>query len=134
MTIADFESETGGNRLTAILRRVSGPIESARKRAAELASRVPGAARKGAATVVARAPEAAHTARVGAHATTGALQHLPDSTLRSLAASSIGLGAGLYLAGKRRLAVVAGVGPALVVSAAIALRPTTPVKPGESTS
>jgi hypothetical protein len=61
--------------------------------------------------------------RNGASATTSALQTLPDSTLRWLAASSVGLGAGLYLAGKQRLLIAAGVAPALIMGAAIALRP-----------
>jgi hypothetical protein len=111
MTIADFEPNLRGKHLTTVLRRVSGPI---------------GAARDGVATLVARVPATVNATRSGARATTSALQTLPDSTLRSLAATSIGLGGGLYLAGKNRLAVAAGVGPALVMGAAIVLRPARP--------
>jgi hypothetical protein len=62
-------------------------------------------------------------ARVGARKSTSALQILPDSTLRGLAASSIGLGAGFYLAGVPRLVTAAAMTPAMVIGAAILLRP-----------
>jgi hypothetical protein len=120
MTIADFEpNSTNGKHLTTVLRRVAGPVN---------------AARAGMATLVSHAPETVKAATSAARATTGALQTLPDEALRSLTASSIGLGAGLYLAGKHRLAVAAGVGPALVVGAAIASRPVKPAAPAEPTS
>jgi hypothetical protein len=64
--------------------------------------------------------------RAGAADTTSALQTLPDSTLRGLAATSVGLGAGLYLGGAPRLVVAAGVVPALAAGAAIMLRPGDP--------
>ncbi len=54
---------------------------------------------------------------------TRVLQRLPDATLRQLAASSMGLGAGFYLAGAPRLIVAIGIAPALLMGAAIALRP-----------
>ncbi|HYM84320.1 MAG TPA: hypothetical protein VEY67_09240, partial [Candidatus Dormibacteraeota bacterium] len=57
------------------------------------------------------------------------LQGLPDPTLRTLAASSLGLGAGFYLTGAPRLAIVAGVAPALIMGAAIATRPVAPLIP-----
>jgi hypothetical protein len=69
-------------------------------------------------------PGRIHSTRAGADRTTRALQRLPDSKLRWLAASSVGLGAGFYLAGAPRLVAAAGVAPALVMGAAIALRPT----------
>lgn len=50
------------------------------------------------------------------------VQTVPDSTLRWLAASSIGLGAGLFLARAPRVVVAAGVAPALVAAAAIVAR------------
>ena len=43
--------------------------------------------------------------------------------LRWLAAGSVGLGAGLSLAGAPRLVVAAGVAPAVIIGAAIASRP-----------
>jgi hypothetical protein len=51
------------------------------------------------------------------------VQTVPDSTLRWLAATSIGLGAGLFLARAPRVVVAAGVAPALVAAAAIVARP-----------
>ncbi len=63
--------------------------------------------------------------RTGAQGTTSALQGLPDSTLRWLAAGSMGLGAGLYLSGAPRVATAAGVVPALIFGAAMVLRPVT---------
>ena len=67
--------------------------------------------------------------RGGARGTTGALQTLPDSTLLGLAATSVGVGAGFYLARAPRLAVAAGVVPALLMGAAIVLRPIKPDAP-----
>jgi hypothetical protein len=66
---------------------------------------------------------ALRSARTGAIGTTGALQILPDSTLMGVAAGSIGVGAGFYLARAPRLAVIAGVAPALLMLAAVVLRP-----------
>jgi hypothetical protein len=86
-------------------------------------------ARRSATTLIERAPGTVRATRAGAHGTTSALQSLPDSTLRWLAAGSVGLGAGFYLSGAPRLVTAAGVAPALVMSAAIALRPTEPVVP-----
>ena len=95
-------------------RRVPGAVTTAGKSAAMLVKRVPG-------TVLA--------ARTGAQGTTNALRTLPDSTLGWLAASSVGLGAGFYLAGAPRLAIAAGVAPALFMGAAILGRPIKPVVP-----
>jgi hypothetical protein len=77
----------------------------------------------GATMLLARVPGTIDVTRAGAHHTTGALQTLPDSTLRSLAASSVGLGAGFWLAGAPRLLVAAGLAPALVMAAAMVARP-----------
>lgn len=119
MTTIEIEGRPVRDRLESVSRRVSGSFKVARTGATRLIERVPGTM---------------NAARAGVLTTTSALQKLPDSTLRSLAASSAGLGAGLYIAGKRRLAVAAGVAPALVMSAVIALRPTKPVAPAEPTS
>ncbi len=134
MTIEDFEPGKP-NRLTAVLRRVSGQAAAVRAGAARLAQRVPGtirATRTSATRLVGHLPATVKATQSGVRATTGALQQLPDSTLRSVAASAAGLGAGLYLAGKTRLAVVTGIVPALIVSVAIAVRPVKPVAPGKS--
>ena len=77
--------------------------------------------------IAARIPAVARAARTGALGTNGALQRLPDSTLRWLAAASIGLAAGLQIAGAPRLTRWVGMAPALVVGAALALRPPEPV-------
>jgi hypothetical protein len=102
---------------------------SGRKRAGNLVRRASGAVDLGlakAGTLVAHLPETARATRDRANATTTALQLLPDSTLQGLAASSIGLGAGFYLAGLPRLVTAAAVTPAMIIGAAIALRPATP--------
>ena len=70
-----------------------------------------------------RLPTIIDTTRVGGLAATNALQSLPDSTLRWLAAGSVGLGAGLYLTGAPQLVVAASVAPALAMAAAVVLRP-----------
>jgi len=98
--------------LASVVRHVSGAIEIARTSATKLIVGVPGTM---------------HATRAGAHGTTSALQTLPDSTLRWLAAGSVGLGAGFYLAGAPRLVIAAGVAPALFMGAAIVLRPIEPV-------
>lgn len=85
--------------------------------------------RRGAGTLIERGPGTISATRAGAHVTTTTLQALPDSTLRWLAASSVGLGAGFYLAGAPRLVVAAGIAPALIVGAAMVLRPTEPHDP-----
>lgn len=82
-------------------------------------------------SVMERVPRTAHATRVGVRRTTSALQRLPDSTLRWLTAGSVGLAAGLKLAGAPRLATAAGAAPALIMGAAIALRPTEPAAPSD---
>jgi hypothetical protein len=102
---------------------------SGRKRLGNLVRRASEVVDLGLATagsLVAQAPGIARATRIGLNATTGALQRLPDSTLQGLAASSIGLSAGLYLAGLPRLVTAAAVTPAMIIGAAIVLRPTKP--------
>ena len=89
-------------------------------------TRESGRARAAVATLVGRVPGAARATGAGARGTTGALQQLPDSTLRWLTASSIGLAAGLQVAGAPRWMQAAGIAPALFMGAAIALRPGGP--------
>jgi hypothetical protein len=83
--------------------------------------------------LIERLPETMDATVAGANDTTSELQRLPDSTLRLLAAGSIGLGVGFYLAGAPRLIVAAGLVPALVMGAAIALRPVAPWQSPTST-
>ncbi len=97
--------------------------------------RLAGAGRRALATagrLLVQLPGTVRSTRLGADRTTKALQRLPDSKLRWLAASSVGLGAGFYLAGAPRLIAAAGVAPALVMGAAIALRPTVEADPDEA--
>jgi len=123
MTIAESERRSPGSPAPArerhehrarAVRRMSGAIELARR---------------GAITVIERVPGAVRATWAGAHGATSALQTLPDSTLRWIAATSVGLGVGLRLAGAPRLVSAAGAAPALIVGAAIALRPIKPVVP-----
>jgi len=102
---------------TSVVRRMSGTMKIIRTGAAMLRGRLPGTVR---------------ATRTGAHGATTALQRLPDSTLRWLTASSLGLAAGLHLAGAPRLVRAAGVAPALIMEAAIALRPSKPVVPTDA--
>lgn len=97
--------------------------------AARVARRSATVARRGSANLIARVPGTLRTTRTGAQEATTALQSLPDPTLRTLAASSLGLGAGLFLTGAPRLLIVAGVVPAMFMGAAVALRPVAPLAP-----
>lgn len=86
-------------------------------------------ARRSTANLIARVPGTLKTTRAGAQEATNALQGLPDPTLRTLVASSLGLGAGFYLRGAPRLLILAGVVPAMIMGAAMALRPVAPLAP-----
>jgi hypothetical protein len=46
-----------------------------------------------------------------------------------LAVSSVGLGAGFYLAGAPRLVAAVGIAPALIMGAAMVTRPNAPAVP-----
>ena len=105
------------------------PARDRRKRLASVVQRVSGAARKartGATMAMVHVPGTIQATLAGAHGTTSALRALPDPTLRWLAAGSVGLGAGLSLAGAPRLLVAAEVAPALILGAAIVARPIDP--------
>lgn len=81
------------------------------------------AARKGARRLVGRLPAAFGRARAGARDGASTLQAMPDPNRRLLAAGSIGLAAGLYLAGAPRLVSLAGLAPACIVGTASVFRP-----------
>ncbi|MGD0861131.1 MAG: hypothetical protein ABSA21_00025 [Candidatus Limnocylindrales bacterium] len=101
-------------------------IEQARAEVSEAVGHVPeiaGEARRRAGQIVERLPGAYGRARSGAQSTVTRLQKVPDSGLRLLAAASIGLGAGLRLAGAPRLATLAGFAPASILGFAIVSRP-----------
>jgi hypothetical protein len=99
-------------------------VEQRRATAARRVSRVLTTIRSGVSTLAQRAPGVARTAQTRASDATTGLQQLPDSTLRWLAAGSLGVAAGFQLAGAPRLVRAAGAAPALFMGAAIALRPT----------
>jgi hypothetical protein len=102
------QDHRGRRRLGRVARRTLGTMRHAGATATAFLMSLPGTAR---------------ATQRGARTTTSALQVLPDSTLRGLAASSIGLGAGTYLARGPRLLTAAVVAPAFVIGAAIILRP-----------
>jgi hypothetical protein len=120
--------------------RTSGTVTPTRPRRTRLrsvvgrASRAVDLALATAATLFAHVPGTARATRERANATTRALQLLPDSTLQGLAASSIGLGAGFYLAGLPRLVTATAVTPAVIIGAAIALRPVLPATRAETSA
>jgi hypothetical protein len=86
----------------------SESTEDARRRAGQVAERVPGALGQ---------------VEFGVRSAVTRLQTMPDSGLRLLAVASIGLGAGLRLAGAPRLATLAGLAPASIFGFAIMSRP-----------
>ena len=138
MTIAETKTtavETVTNA-TDSAKRVGGDIaDQTRVAAGQVRDAVSGAkdrmpemletARNGAEQVAERVPAALETTRVTAQRTTISLQALPDTTLRLLAGASIGMAAGLSLAGAPRLVSLAALVPALFVGSALATRPTT---------
>jgi hypothetical protein len=70
-----------------------------------------------------RSVRAVAATRAGLGWTTRTVRAMPSATSRSLAAGSVGLGAGLYIGGAPRLIAAAGVAPAAVIGAAILLQP-----------
>ncbi len=110
----------------------SGSTSDLRRPIARVGRRVSGALKtvgRSATAVLDRLPATLDATRGGAQGTTRSLQTLPDPTLRALSATSLGLGAGFYLAGAPRLAVAAGVAPALIMGVAMLLRPIVPTDP-----
>ena len=102
------------------------PIRRARMRMATVSRHSSEAVDRGlsgARTLVAHLPGTVRATHTGTNVTTRALQRLPNSILQGLAASSIGLGAGFYLARLPRLVTAAAVAPAMIIGAAIILRP-----------
>ena len=110
------------SRARTPFRRLQKQVSRGVRRASDAFS----SAGRDAATIVGRAPAPIRPPASGVGGATNPLQALPDSTLRWLAASSVGLGAGFFLAGAPRLVVAAGVAPALVMGAAMIARPIEP--------
>lgn len=106
---------------------VRSAIEQARTEVSKAVGHVPGIAgqaRYRAEQVAGRLPDAFGRVRTRAESTVTRLQTMPDSELGLLAAVSIGLGAGLRLAGASRLATLAGLAPASILGFAIVSRPS----------
>lgn len=80
---------------------------------------------QGAGAVVARLPRMLSVATVRARRAFGVLETMPDGTLHSLAAASLGLGAGLSFTRAGRLGALVGALPAAVVGTVLLTRPTT---------
>ena len=102
-------------------------IDRARTKGSEAIGHVPEVAdqaRHRAGQVADRLPRALGSVRSGAKHTVTRLQTVPNSGLRLLAATSIGFGAGLRLAGAPRLATLAGFAPASILGFAILSRPS----------
>ncbi len=124
MTLKSERRSTGGQAPT---RRSQTRLGRAARRSSEAIDRTLSTAR----AVVSHLPGTMHATRAGANATTRALQVMPDPTLKGLAAGSVGLAAGFYLAGVPRLVTVAGIAPAMIIAAAIVLRPNKQVRSPE---
>ena len=106
----------GGGALGAARDAASGAADQVRAGAATAAEAVPEVVsmiRGGVDGVAERLPDALDAARTGATATADSLREMPQPTLRVLAAFSIGMGLGLYIAGAPRLVTVAALTPAL---------------------
>ena len=123
-----MSTQTNGRRRFDGARRAVGGV---RTRVSEAVAHVPevvGYARNRAGQAADGLPTALGHVRSGAHDTVTRLQIVPDSSLRLMAAVSVGFGAGLHLAGKTRLAKLAGFVPASLFGFAIFSRPQ-PVPP-----
>ena len=82
----------------------------------------------GSARIVDRVPEAVEAVRSGAMDAAKTVEAMPEPTRRILATLSLGLGAGLYLAGAPRLLTLIALSPALVVGGTwLARDPLRPV-------
>ena len=103
-------------------RSAAGQIRDAMGDAMDRVPDVLEAARSGVGQVADQMPAAVERTRVGAVRTTTTLQGMPDTTLRLIAGASIGLAAGLTLAGVPRLISLAALVPALFVGGAEATR------------
>lgn len=108
---------------------------SAEKRSNGLAAKLQrafGIARTTGRTLQRRSARAVAATRAGLEWTTRRVQAMPSSTSRSLAVGSVGLGAGLLIGGAPRLVAATGAAPAVVIGAAILLRPDAPVTTSEA--
>jgi hypothetical protein len=79
-------------------------------------------ARETAEQIAERVPELVERARGSAFETKKTFDKMDDPTLREVAAGSLGLAAGLYVAGAPRLIVLAAATPGIFAAAAMATR------------
>lgn len=128
-----METTETGRDWTDGLRRAIAQIRTRSSEVVGQAPGVAGTARDRGEQVARHLPEAFDRVRSSAGNGVTRLQTMPDSGLRLLAAASIGLGTGLRLAGKSRLATLAGFVPASILGFAIVSRPNHqaphPVRP-----
>jgi len=106
-----------------------------RKGSNMLAARLRGAvriARIGGPMLQRRSARALAATRAGFDWTSHTVQAMPSSTSQSLAAGSVGLGAGLLMGGAPRLVAATGVAPAVVIGAVRILRPDNQVVGSEA--
>ena len=106
--------------------RVQTNSTTAEKRSNILATRLRGAVRIARTTgpmLGRRSVRAVAATRAGLGWTSRRVQAMPASTSQSLAAGSVGLGAGLLIAGAPRLVAATGVAPAVLIGASILMRP-----------
>jgi hypothetical protein len=105
----------------------SGAADHVRAGTATAADAVPeviSKIRTGVEEVADRLPDALEAARTGAAATAGTLREMPEPTLRVLAALSVGMGIGLYVAGAPRLVTMAAFAPAVMAGLTVAMSPS----------
>jgi len=105
--------------------RVQTNSTTAEKRSNILATRLRGAVRIARTTgpvLGRRSVRAVAATRAGLGWTSRRVQAMPASTSQSLAAGSVGLGAGLLIAGAPRLVAATGVAPAVLIGASILMR------------
>ena len=106
--------------------RVQTNSTTAERRSNVLATRLRGAVRIARTTgpmLGRRSVRAVAATRAGLGWTSRRVQAMPASTSQSLAAGSVGLGAGLLIAGAPRLVAATGVAPAVLIGASILMRP-----------
>ena len=106
--------------------RVQTNSTTADRRSNVLATRLRGAVRIARTTgpvLGRRSVRAVAATRAGLGWTSRRVQAMPASTSQSLAAGSVGLGAGLLIAGAPRLVAATGVAPAVLIGASILMRP-----------
>lgn len=123
MTANDTKERTN-DAVHAARDAASDAADHVRAGAASAADAVPevmSKIRSGVDGVAERLPDAIEVARTGAVATAESLREMPEPTLRVLAALSIGMGVGLYVAGAPRLVTMAAFAPALLAGLTVAL-------------